>query len=126
MGYNSLRKQWKRNNNFLFIGLITQFLSELCNTLKRCADNSKKCVISTINHTILIIDIVPIYRNQHWADIYSRYQHDIGYPISIRYRPLIGRHRPYILIHIGPILGQLCKTEIRQILKSDIEMKLAR
>ena len=69
---------------------------------------------------IFIIDIVPIYINQHRVGIKHQYQHDIGYPISIRYRPLTGRHRPAILLHIGPILGQLCKTEIRSILKSDI------
>jgi len=56
-----------------------------------------------------------------------RYQYDIVYPISIRYRlsaintiSAVDRNRPAILLHIGPILGQLCKNEIRPILKSDI------
>jgi len=68
------------------------------------------------------IDIVPIYRNRHRADIWNWYQHDIGYPISIQYRPLAGRHLSDIILHIELILGQLCKTEIRPILKSDIKM----
>jgi len=35
-------------------------------------------------------------------------------------------HRPDTLIHIGPILGQLCKTENRPILKSNISLIVKR
>ena len=62
---------------------------------------------------ILIIDI---YRYTE-TDIVQIYHIDT---ISvIRYQYDIGRH-PDIPLHIGPILGQLCKAEIRPILKSDI------
>jgi len=84
MGYNFLRKQWKWNNNIIYIGLITQFCL-LCNTLNKCADNSNKRVISTINHTLYI-------HLKHYID--NWYRTDIQKPISSRYiTPISTRYR---------------------------------
>jgi len=94
MGYNFLRKQWKWNNNIIYIGLITQFCL-LCNTSNKCADNSNKRVISRINHTLYIY---------HKHDIDNRYRTDIHKPTSSRYiTPISTQYRLFDINTISPV-----------------------
>jgi len=118
------------SENIIYIGLITQFCL-LCNTSNKCADNSNKRVISTINHTLYI-------HRKH--DIDNRYRTDIHKPTSNRYiSPISTRYRLSDINTISAVdwpsssrytfthrtdIGH-CKNEIRPILKSD-EMISAR